>query len=80
MPLHMACGCCDYYHTGSSNVSLAHGVIGTHFNGNHSQLAVVSDPDLPTRVDNGGVAGAAMSCAIRLQSLANGTSSACEVA
>ena len=65
LPFHMACGHCEYCQTGRSNICLAHGAIGTHFNGGYGRLAVVPVADanlvrLPNEVD--ATAAAALGC------------------
>jgi propanol-preferring alcohol dehydrogenase len=45
LPFHMACGRCEYCQTGRSNICLAHGAIGTHFNGGYGRLAVIPAAD-----------------------------------
>jgi alcohol dehydrogenase, propanol-preferring len=65
LPFHMACGHCEYCHTGRSNICLAHGVIGTHFNGGYGRLAAIPAADanmvrLPNDVD--AVTAAALGC------------------
>ncbi len=65
LPFHMACGRCEYCQTGRSNICLAHGVIGTHFNGGYGRLAVVPAADanlvrLPEGVDP--LTAAALGC------------------
>ena len=65
VPFHMACGRCEYCQTGRSNICLAHGVIGTHFNGGYGHLAVVPAADanlvrLPDGVDP--LTAAALGC------------------
>lgn len=53
---HMACGHCEYCQTGRSNICLAHGAIGTRFNGGYGRLLVIPADDanlvrLPDSVD-----------------------------
>lgn len=56
VPFHMACGHCEYCYTGRSNLCLAHGAIGVHFNGGYGRLTSVPSADvnlvhLPEEVD-----------------------------
>lgn len=56
VPFHMACGHCEYCYSGHSNLCLAHGVIGSNFNGGYGRLvlvpnAVVNLVRLPDEVD-----------------------------
>ena len=65
LPFHMACGHCEYCQTGRSNICLANGVIGTHFNGGYGRMAVVPAAEanlvrLPDDVD--ALAAAALGC------------------
>lgn len=65
LPFHMACGRCEYCHTGRSNICLAHGAIGTHFDGGYGRLAVIPAADanlvrLPNEVDT--TTAAALGC------------------
>lgn len=65
LPFHMACGHCEYCQTGRSNICLAHGVIGSHFNGGYGHLTVVPAADanlvrLPEEID--AIAAAALGC------------------
>ncbi len=65
VPFHMACGRCEYCQTGRSNICLAHGAIGTHFNGGYGRLAVIPAADanlvrLPNGID--AVTAAALGC------------------
>jgi D-arabinose 1-dehydrogenase-like Zn-dependent alcohol dehydrogenase len=46
VPFHMACGHCDYCYTGGSNLCLAHGAIGVHFNGGYGRLTSVPSADV----------------------------------
>jgi propanol-preferring alcohol dehydrogenase len=55
-PFHMACGHCAYCYRGHSNLCLAHGVIGTDFNGSYGRFvriphAAVNLVRLPDEVD-----------------------------
>ncbi len=65
LPFHMACGRCEYCQTGRSNICLAHGAIGTHFNGGYGHLVAVPAADanlvhLPDAVD--ATTAAALGC------------------
>jgi propanol-preferring alcohol dehydrogenase len=65
LPFHMACGRCEYCQTGRSNICLAHGAIGTHFNGGYGRLVVIPAADanlvrLPDGVD--ALTAAALGC------------------
>lgn len=65
VPFHMACGRCEYCYSSRSNLCLAHGVIGVHFNGGYGRLASVPDADvnlvrLPDEVDF--LSASAMGC------------------
>ena len=65
LPFHMACGHCEYCQTGRSNICLAHGAIGTHFNGGYGRLAAIPAADanlvhLPNDVD--AVTAASLGC------------------
>ena len=65
LPFHMACGRCEYCQTGRSNICLAHGAIGTHFNGGYGHLAVVPAADanlvrVPEAVDS--LSAASLGC------------------
>lgn len=56
VPFHMGCGHCEYCYTSRSNLCLAHGVIGVHFNGGYGRLTSVPSADvnlvhLPEEVD-----------------------------
>jgi propanol-preferring alcohol dehydrogenase len=65
VPFHMACGRCQYCYSGRSNLCLAHGAIGFHFDGGFGRLARVPDAEvnlvrLPDEVDF--LSAAALGC------------------
>ena len=65
VPFHMACGHCEYCYTGRSNLCLAHGAIGVHFNGGYGRLTSVPSADvnlvhLPEEIDF--ITAAALGC------------------
>jgi D-arabinose 1-dehydrogenase-like Zn-dependent alcohol dehydrogenase len=65
VPFHMACGRCRYCYSGRSNLCLAHGAIGFHFDGGFGRLARVPDAEvnlvrLPDEVDF--LSAAALGC------------------
>jgi D-arabinose 1-dehydrogenase-like Zn-dependent alcohol dehydrogenase len=65
VPFHIACGHCDYCHTGRSNICYALGFFGFHHDGGFGEYAALPNADvnavrLPEKVD--AVSAAALGC------------------